>query len=172
MLIRAHLLRYPLLQLSDAWKLLQHAAAGAAHATAPRDAVMARLRSEAASLHSPAREPLIDLLGDADARYCRVHLEPYLAAGGTLDRLAEAFVAGSADAGATGALQDAAASLLAATHANSLPWSPDCCAAYLEEQRGRGFPPVSHSEVYRTAYRPAYRVLPVRLARELLPSLR
>jgi hypothetical protein len=171
-LIRAHLLRYPRLQLADAWKLMQHAAAGAAHAAAPLAAVTDSLHAEAASLGAPDGEPLLDPLGDAGARFCRVHLRPYLAAGGALDRLADAFLSGLAEPVTPGAVPDAAASLLAATRGGILPWSPDSCAAYLEKQRRDGFPPVAHSDTYRAAYRPAYRVLPARLARELVVSLR
>lgn len=36
---------------------------------------------------------------------------------------------------------------------------PDDLEAYLEAYRGRGYPPVSHSEAYRTAYFPAYRIV-------------
>ena len=33
---------------------------------------------------------------------------------------------------------------------------------YLREYEALGFPPVSHSEIYRQCYRPAYRVLQAR----------
>lgn len=172
MLIRDHLLRYPRLQLPDAWKLLQHAAAGAAHATATFEAVRVGLQAEAASLGPPAGDPLLDPLGEAGAPFCRLHLRPFLDQGGSLDLLATAFVTGAADPVAAGALEQAAATLHEATSAGDLPWSPEECAAYLAAQRAHGFPPVAHSDSYRSAYRPAYRVLPTRLARELAATLR
>lgn len=40
-----------------------------------------------------------------------------------------------------------------------LPYDPQEVAAYLAAYRDQGYQPVSHSEVYRSSYRPAYRVV-------------
>ncbi len=40
-----------------------------------------------------------------------------------------------------------------------LKYPPEALEAYLEDYRGRGYPPVSHSEAYKAAYAPAYRII-------------
>lgn len=40
-----------------------------------------------------------------------------------------------------------------------LPYPAGELEAYLDAYRSRGYPPVSHSEIYKTAYSPAYRVV-------------
>jgi hypothetical protein len=40
-----------------------------------------------------------------------------------------------------------------------MPFSPKDLEAYLESYAAAGYPAVSHSETYRNAYHPAYRVI-------------
>ncbi len=40
-----------------------------------------------------------------------------------------------------------------------LPYSLDEITAYLKDYKNKGYPPVSHSEAYRKAYSPAYRIV-------------
>lgn len=40
-----------------------------------------------------------------------------------------------------------------------LPYAPSDLDAYLATYQQQGYPPVSHSEIYRASYRPAYRVV-------------
>jgi len=42
---------------------------------------------------------------------------------------------------------------------SDLKYPPDELEAYLDAYRREGYPPVSHSEIYRDAYSPAYRIL-------------
>ena len=45
------------------------------------------------------------------------------------------------------------------TDMDTMPFSPDDLRRYLEPYAAAGYPPVSHSETYRAAYHPAYRVV-------------
>ncbi|NLC67359.1 MAG: hypothetical protein GX754_00935 [Clostridiaceae bacterium] len=46
-----------------------------------------------------------------------------------------------------------------------LPFTITEADNYLEDYRAKGYPPVSHSEIYRQAYRPAYRIVDARYRR-------
>lgn len=47
------------------------------------------------------------------------------------------------------------------------PFSPEELEAYIKEYKAHGYPPVSHSALYREHYRPSYRVVADRYARYL-----
>ena len=45
------------------------------------------------------------------------------------------------------------------TAEGKMPFSPKDLEIYLESYAAAGYPAVSHSEIYRNAYHPAYRVI-------------
>ena len=47
------------------------------------------------------------------------------------------------------------------TRNGQMPFSEENLSAYLAGYSAAGFPMVSHSDIYRNAYRPAYRVLQI-----------
>jgi hypothetical protein len=160
-LLSQHLGRYPRMQLDDVYKLLHQAALGPGHAIANPAEARKRLASEAASLRDGIDEPGRDVISP-DGKLARVHLRPYLAGGGDLDRLGEAFVA-TANAWAPapeklakfcGCLGD-----LAATGA--LPFPERDVVAWFEKIAAAGYPAVHHSAPYSQNYQPAYRVVSI-----------
>jgi hypothetical protein len=155
------------MQLADLYKLLHQAALGAGHAVTSALEASSRLQAEAASLGSGPDDPSIEAISP-DGRLARVHLRPYLAAGHDLARLAEAFartpevVAPAPDklAKFCGCLGDLA-------DASGIPFSRAEVADYFNAIAAQGYPAVRHSQPYRDAYQPAYRVVAI----ELLPQL-
>lgn len=158
----AHVERYPHMQPADLYKLLHQATYGAEHAVAYGDA-RAWLDRELAALDDGPPEPVIEPLG-RDGRFMRVHLRPYLAAGGSEETLLSAFVDTADEAPDRRAFECA---LDAANELDAFPWPRARWDAYVAEQRTLDFPAVGHSPEFTSAYRPAYRLI----ARNRIPAL-
>ena len=165
-LLGAHLGRYPVLALADVYKLLHQAALGPAHAV---DALAARdrLETEAELLGAGPDEPLVDPVSP-DGRLARIHLRPYVAAGLSLGSLADAF---GETAGTWPASFDKLAKFCGClgdlVDAGGLPFPRADIVAYMQARAADGWPAVHHSDAYRAAYAPAYRVIDI----DLLPDL-
>jgi hypothetical protein len=166
-LLGQHLRRYPRMELADIYKLLHQAAMGAGHAVGDPGAARALLHSEAQSLGEGPPDPIVDPISP-DGKLARVHLRPYVAAGRDLDALADAFVQTAQRFSASperlakfcGCLGDLA-------DAQGIPLSRAQVNEYFDTIVAQAYPVVRHSEAYRAAYRPAYRVVLL----ELLPAL-
>ena len=165
-LLGAHVARYPALGLADVYKLLHQAALGPAHAV---DALAARdrLETEAASLAAGPDEPVTDIVSP-DGRLARIHLRPYLAAGLSLASLADAF---GETAGTWPASFDKLAKFCGClgdlAQAGGIPFVRADVVDYMRAREADGWPAVKHSDRYRAAYAPAYRVIDI----DLLPDL-
>jgi hypothetical protein len=166
-LLSRHLQRYPSMELADVYKLLHQAAMGPGHALADRGAARVLLEREASGLTDAGPEVLADPISP-DGRLARVHLRPYLAAGHDLGALADAFEAtASATPGSRDKLERFCGCLGDLADARGIPFSRAEVTAYVAAIAAQDYPVVHHSQAYRTAYRPAYRVV----ALELLPQL-
>ena len=160
-LLSAHLARYPAMQLDDIYKLLHQAALGPGHAVDNPAAARQRLDQELAALGEAPAEPLQDIISP-DGRLGRVHLRSYLATGGNPDALHRAFVETANSYPASpdklakfcGCLGDLAA-------AGGIPFARENVLAYFEKIARDGYPAIHHSEAFRSAYRPAYRVVAI-----------
>jgi hypothetical protein len=165
-LLGQHLQRYPRMELVDIYKLLHQAAMGAGHAVSDADAARALLRSEAQSLGAGPHDPIADPISP-DGKLARIHLRPYVAAGRDLDALADAFIQTAQRFSASpeklakfcGCLGDLA-------DAHGMPFSREQVSGYFDAIAAQRYPVVRHSDAYRAAYRPAYRVVLL----ELLPD--
>jgi hypothetical protein len=163
-LVAQHLQRYPLIELADVYKLLHQAALGPGHAV---DSLAAQkhLEHELAEAGTAPDEPKIDLISP-DGKLARIHLRPYVRAGGDLKALSEAFVRAAETYPASrdrlvrfcGCLGDLAES-------GSFPFTREQAIAYVARMANSDYPAVHHSHGYRVAYRPAYRVVAI----DLLP---
>lgn len=158
-LLSAHFARYPAMQLDDIYKLLHQAALGPGHAVENSAAARKRLDEEIIALGAAPVELLQDVISP-DGRLGRVHLRPYLASGGDRDSLLRAFVETANSYPASpdklakfcGCLGDLAA-------AGGIPFSREATLAYFDRIARDGYPVIHHSEAYRNAYHPAYRVV-------------
>ena len=157
--LEAHLLTHPEATAVDLYKLLHQAMAGPAHAVSDEEEARVALEREAADLEiGEAAEPLCEHLG-GEPRMVRVHLRPYLAAGGDLQALAAAFVASaSTPEDVSGRLARALEAAIARLAVDRPQLASDL-AKLQAELEAAGYPAVHHSRAFREAYRPAYRVL-------------
>lgn len=162
-LLSAHLNRYPAMELDDIYKLLHQAALGPGHAVDNPATARKRLDEEIAALGDGRIEPVQDIISP-DGRLGRIHLRAYLADGGDLEALHRAFVATANTYPASpdklakfcGCLGD-----LAAT--GGIPFAREEVVAYFARIAQEGYPAIHHSESFRNAYQPAYRVVAVDL---------
>ncbi len=162
--------RHPLMQLSDLYKFIHQGAFGSEHAVT--DTAVARhwLRSELNGLSGGPDNPWLDPL-TPDSALVRVHLRPYVARGGDTELLLRAFVATANTYSGSQELMEerwAVARQMAAE--GLLPFPTDVMNTYIHEMAPAGYPAVHHSDGYREAYRPAYRVVALRVFRELVSA--
>jgi len=161
--LELHQGRYPDMQVEDLYKLLHQAAMGTGHAILSREAARQWLTREVEALGDPpaqlADEPLIEPISPG-GRLVRVHLRPYLREGRDMDHLLEAFVQTAEQySGDTATLDEYCQSAVDLTREGALPFSPSELQARFAELKRQGYPAVHHSEAYREAYEPAYRVV-------------
>ena len=152
--VLGHLGRYPEMRPEDVYKLLFHAAMGSAHAARDREWAEQWLRSEMAGMGQGPEEPLIDIVSP-DGRIARVHLRPWRDRGLDASMLLEAFLE-------TARRHDASPAVLELYMERALPAAMRALpgtASFFERMRKAGLPIVHHSEAFRSAYRPAYRVV-------------
>ena len=166
-LLDRHLQRYPHMQLEDIYKLLHQAALGPGHALADPSRALGLLEDECRSLGDGIAEPVVDPISP-DGRLARVHLRSYLARGGNLRGLVDAFVRTPGTCPASpGKLAKFCGCLGDLAEAGGIPFTREQVDAFFDEIAARGYPAVRHSPAFREAYRPAYRVVAI----ELLPEL-
>jgi len=166
-LLAHHFQRYPRMELADVYKLLHQAAMGPGHAIDNLAAARARLAAEAAELGDGPEDPIADPISP-DGKMARIHLRSYLAAGYDADVLVDAFVeTGHAYPGAPEKLEKFCACLADLAAAGGIPFPRQDVERYVQAIAERAYPVVHHSEAYRAAYRPAYRVVSL----DLLPAL-
>ncbi len=163
-LLEDHLDRHPLAEPADLYKLAHQACLGPGHLldTATPRMVRDALAAELQALDVEPRdwEDAVDVLRPSTGM-ARVHLRPYVRSGGELKRLADALLAtaeqlGEGDRDGLGAMLGA---FRAGIAASDLAWPTADFDLLLREQIEKGLTVVSHSEAYRTAYDPHYRVV-------------
>jgi hypothetical protein len=168
-LIRAHLVRYPQMEPADLYKLLHQAALGSEHAVRDTSAAREWLESELATMGPGPAEPLVDSLR-ADGRVVRIHLRPFVAAGGDPEALLQAFIETGAERGDREDLRRAGEVAVCLARAKALPWPDSTVSALFAGLAAQGYPAVHHSAAFVEQYRPAYRVVAGKLLRGVLPA--
>lgn len=154
-ILKDHAMRYPLMEPADAVKLIYQNEFGGGHLIRDEQAVRNYLRQEyAGSAHDPSL-PRYENIGNG---LVRVHLAALNEA--DLGALAEDFIRSAAShRGNQLCFLQKLAVLQQMTQAGIFRFDSDALKLYLEEYARAGYPMVSHSEAYRQAYHPAYRVV-------------
>lgn len=150
------------LWMEDVYKRMHQAAYGPAHALKNENEAFRHLKQEWEQMGDPLPgEPLWEPVS-RDGSVGRLHLRVYREEGGTLEDVYDAFLEGARifqpkperfSAEWTG-------------YGEKLAKKADGPLTYGEWQRvdgmlrGRKYPAISHSEPYRAAYQPCYRVIP------------
>lgn len=156
-ILLAHAAKYPLMEPTDAVKLLYQSEFGGGHLIQDANLCLDFLHREYTSTPQIRDFPLIEEIGNG---FVRINLAALDQNGLSVSELGNAFLlSASQHHGSMDSFQNNLALLIGLTQEGKMPFSPDVLEAYLTEYEKAGFPPVSHSEHYRNAYHPAYRVV-------------
>ena len=156
-----HTRRYPRMAPTDAVKLLYQSEFGGGHLIQDEEACLNRLLEEYRS--TPQRRD-IPLTEDIGSGIVRVNLAALDESRLSPEKLGQMFLLSAAQIrGTMASFREKLSLLQALTAEGAMPFSRDALDAYLIDYETAGFPPVSHSAVYRDAYHPAYRVVQVDL---------
>ena len=152
-----HAKKYPRMEPRDAVKLLYQGEFGGGHLIRDEKSCLAMLSRELANTPSDPNCSLYEDIGNGLVRVCLAALP-----GSSLDeaQLGRAFLQSAAEH--RGSLDRFLAKLellRQVTAAGVFGFSPAQLEEYLEDYAREGYPMVSHTETYRAAYRPAYRVV-------------
>ena len=161
----AHFSRYPNMRPQDAVKLVYQSVYGAGHLVSDPTEASTRLKAEFVS--SPSINiPLTEEIGESRVR---LYLNSTQCLEKDLDLLAFLFTEG-AKTPTVGpeAMDTPLAVLREMSAAGEAPFSCSELEEYLSQYDAAGRPMVSHTETYRAAYHPSYRVMEKELLR-LLP---
>ena len=156
----AHSEAYPRMQVTDLFKYLFQSAFGCEHLVASEDAAVAYIRRELAATEDGRGTTPADLAADRlDGAYSRVPIA-WLRAGLTPETLGKLFCR-SAKIEPNGreellAKLDVAREMI---EAGELPFPTEIFDREAAAWRESGYPAIHHSEAFRAAYRPAYRVI-------------
>ena len=162
-LILQHHRTYPLMQIQDLFKFLFQSAFGCEHLVSNEDTAISYIRREYASLAHISPIPPDPL----DGTYSRVHLS-CLQEGLTPETLGKLFChSAKAESSGREALQDKLGVARDLIREGQLPFSPEKFEEEHSAWAEAGYPPVHHSDAFRAAYSPAYRVI----ANEYIPFL-
>lgn len=161
--LSAHLKQHPKAQPIDCIKLCYQRAFGAAHFCGTPKQALDALTHECAALSGDENEPLLTEIGGGAVR---VSLRAALAKQIPLSFFARFFCLCAAHAPKNEAwFSEALDALEPLCAQGALPFEPQHMRTVCEAYRAKGCPPVSHSEEYRAAYAPHYRVLAGHAAR-------
>lgn len=153
--------RYPALTAQDIVKSLYQSVFGCGHfvGEAGRKYLADELASLGASKHADFIEPI-------GPEYCRIHLSGLAENGLAPDTLFSLFALSSREpAGSMDIFLAGLARLEALIESGALPLDVTASREFLEKYRAAGCPAIHHSETFRAAYAPAYRVVSARICR-------
>lgn len=154
-LLREHTKRYPLMQPTDTVKLLYQNEFGGGHLIHDEEACLNYLRREYASVEQDSTVPLYEDIGNGIVRVNLAAVkEEYL------EQLGREFIRSAAEhKGDLSSFLSKLSVLKKLTAEGVFAFGTDTLDTYLTEYEKAGCPAVSHSSVYREAYKPAYRII-------------
>ena len=151
----AHARRYPLMQPTDAVKLIYQNEFGGGHLIRDKQAVLNYLRREYESVEKDSAMPLYEDIGNGIVRVNLAAVKPE-----DLDQLGRDFIRSAAEhTGTRERFLQKLDVLRQLTEAGHFGFGMIEMESYLSEYIKSGCPMVSHSEQYRQNYAPAYRII-------------
>lgn len=148
---------YPLMEPTDAVKLIYQNEFGGGHLIRDIDSCLNYLRREYESVIQSPDAPMIEDIGNG---MVRIHLNALDRSGYTIDQLGTDFIrSAQIHQGSLDRFLEKLDILRQLTREGRMPFSEEELEAYLENYRRAGYPMVSHSDAYRQAYSPAYRII-------------
>ena len=162
-LLHKRLAETPEMEPCDGVKLLYQSRFGCGHLLPPDGQLVERIRAEADELPENAALPPFTFIGNG---LCRMNLAAPAVRALPPERLARMMTLTAEDVPPMQpgderlpGFEHDLSLLRAAALAGRTRFSAAALDGYLAEYRAAGYPPASHSPRYRTAYRPAYRVI-------------
>lgn len=153
----AHAEKYPLMEPTDAVKLLYQSEFGGGHLIKDKQSCITYLWTE---FHSTTQQADIPLAEEIGSGFVRVNLAALNRYDLSVEELGNAFLlSASQPHGNMDSFLAKLSVLRSLTNEGLMPFSSEALETYLTDYEKAGFPPVSHSEAYRRAYHPAYRVV-------------
>lgn len=162
-LLIKHYETYPKLQIQDIFKFLYQSTFGCEHFISSLETVTDYIQKEYESIPLES-QPVVEQL---DGAYCRVYLS-YLNSGLSANTLGSLFfLSAKKEENGKQALLQKLTIAKGLVCENLLPFSITDFEQAVKDWEAKGYPSVHHSNVFREAYRPSYRVI----AKEYLPFL-
>ena len=159
-LLIEHCRTYPKLQLQDIFKYVFHSSFGCEHLVSDEKTAIEYIKKEYASLPL-SRTPYTEKL---DGEYSRVHLS-WLNDGLRPETLAKLFCLSSKkEPNGKAVLEEKLEGARNLVAEKVLPFDLKDFDEKLDEWRKSGYPAVHHSDVFRSEYKPSYRVISNRYA--------
>lgn len=156
-ILTAHAQQYPLMLPQDAVKLLYQNEFGGGHLITDTKASLARLRAEYADVEHDPQVPLFESIGNGLVRVMLAALDSNEY---PLEALNEDFArSAQLHTGSREAFWEKLDLLKKLTRQGTFSFSCEALEEYLTNYIASGCPAVSHSQAYRDAYHPAYRVV-------------
>ena len=154
-ILREHAKRYPLMQPTDAVKLIYQNEFGGGHLIRDEQACLNYLCREYADLEKDPTAPLYEDIGNGIVRVNLAAVKPE-----DLEQLGQDFIASAAKhKGTLDGFLNKLEVLRTLTAEGVFAFDLDVLNSYLSEYKSAGYPTVSHSEQYRQAYKPSYRII-------------
>ena len=156
-ILLTHAARYPLMEPTDAVKLLYQNEFGGGHLIRDEESCLNYLRREYESVIQSPDAPLMEDIGNG---MFRIYLNALDHAGYALEQLGADFLhSAQIHRGSLDRFLKKLEILQQLTTEGRMPFTQEALDAYLETYRQAGYPMVSHSDAYRNAYSPAYRII-------------
>ena len=161
-LLSAHAQRYPLMEPTDAVKLIYQNEFGGGHLVQDEKKSLDFLFREWGSLSREGEPDLTEEIGNGRCRLNLAAVDPEKL---PLELINRVFAESSRTGGEMEPFQRKLACLTELAEKGKLPFSGGRLGEYLTGYAAAGYPAVSHSAAYRDAYPPAYRVIDARYVR-------
>ena len=154
-ILREHAKRYPLMQPTDAVKLIYQNEFGGGHLIRDEQACLNYLRREYTSVAKDPTVPLYEDIGNGIIRVNLAAVKPE-----DLEQLGQDFIASAAKhKGTMDRFLHKLEVLRKLANEGVFNFDTNALNAYLSEYEAAGYPAVSHSPKYREVYNPAYRII-------------
>jgi uridine kinase len=167
-----HYKRYPCMQVQDMVKLIYQNEFAGGHLVGSREESLARLREEYMSVVEKFQYAETDAAGpsfsessrllfeDIGNRLCRINLAALVRYPICLETVNSFFVyTANTHKGDAGSFEHKLEILKNICDKGVLPFRSSDLEEYIRPYRAQGYPAVSHSDIYRKTYRPAYRIV-------------